>query len=61
MNLAIWRRQRGLTQEDLAASLGFSAKYLSSVERGKRNLSLASVERLASDIGVDPLELLRRP
>jgi hypothetical protein len=30
------------------------------VERGERNLTLKSVERLAERIGVEPLELLRR-
>lgn len=34
---------------------------MGSVERGERNLSLRSVERLAEAIDVEPLELLTAP
>jgi hypothetical protein len=29
------------------------------VERGERNLTLRSVERIAAQLGIDPVELLR--
>ncbi|MDF1705601.1 MAG: helix-turn-helix transcriptional regulator [Aeromicrobium sp.] len=53
------RTRLGLSQEQLAEDLGFHRTYLGSVERGERNLTLASVEQLASRLGVDPLDLLR--
>jgi hypothetical protein len=31
------------------------------VERGERNLTLKSVERIAEKLGIDPMDLLRRP
>ena len=53
------RRRLGVSQERLAEDLGFHRTYLGSVERGERNLTLASVEQLAQRLGVDPLDLLR--
>ncbi len=53
------RTRLGLSQERLADDLGFHRTYLGSVERGERNLTLASVEQLAARLGVDPLDLLR--
>lgn len=57
-NIRRIRQARGLTQEGLAEHLAVSAKYLSELERGKRNLSLQAVERLSSDLEQAPLELL---
>ncbi|HEY0217337.1 MAG TPA: helix-turn-helix transcriptional regulator [Cellulomonas sp.] len=52
------RRDRGLSQEELADELGMHRTYVGGVERGERNLTLRSVEALASGLGVDPLILL---
>lgn len=57
-NIRRIRQARGLTQEGMAEHLRVSAKYLSELERGKRNLSLQAVERLASDLEQAPLALL---
>jgi transcriptional regulator with XRE-family HTH domain len=57
-NIRRIRQARGLTQEAMAEHLSVSAKYLSELERGKRNLSLQSVERLAIDLKQIPLALL---
>jgi transcriptional regulator with XRE-family HTH domain len=53
------RRGRGLSQEQLADVLGVHRTFLGGVERGERNLTLRSVERLAAGLGIDPDELLR--
>jgi transcriptional regulator with XRE-family HTH domain len=58
-NLRAHRQQRGLSQEAFADILGVHRTYMGGVERGERNLTLKSLERLAGRIGVDPLELLR--
>jgi transcriptional regulator with XRE-family HTH domain len=52
------RLDRGLSQEELADELGVHRTYMGGVERGERNLTLRSVERLARGLGVDPLLLL---
>ena len=53
------RHARGLSQEDLAEELDFHRTYIGALERGERNLSLRAVERLASKLGVEPLDLLK--
>jgi transcriptional regulator with XRE-family HTH domain len=58
-NLRAYRQARGLSQEAFAEVLGFHRTYMGSVERGERNLTLRSVERIATQIEEDPLSLLR--
>jgi transcriptional regulator with XRE-family HTH domain len=48
----------GITQEELAAICGYHRTYIGSVERGERNITLATVEALASAFGVKPFQLL---
>lgn len=52
------RTERGISQEALAGALGVHRTYLGGVERGERNLTLRSVERLAERLGVPARELL---
>ena len=58
-NLRRYRQARGLSQETFADLVGVHRTYMGGLERGERNLTLRSVERLAAVIEVDPLELLR--
>jgi transcriptional regulator with XRE-family HTH domain len=53
------RRARGVSQEELAARAGLDRTYVSSCERGHRNISLLNIWRLAVALGVEPPELLR--
>ena len=58
------REARGLSQEAFADLLGVHRTYLGGLERGERNLTLKSLERIAGRLGLEPLELLdpgRRP
>lgn len=55
------RTGRGVSQEELADEIGVHRTYMGGVERGERNLTLRSVERLAAGLGVDPRELLTAP
>lgn len=57
-NLRRYREERGLSQEAFADLLGMHRTYVGGVERGERNLTLRSVERIASMLSRDPLELL---
>lgn len=57
-NLRTYRETRGISQERFAELLGFHRTYLGGIERGERNLSLKSVERLALQLEVSPLDLL---
>lgn len=58
-NLRAYRETRGLSQEAFADVLGFHRTYMGGIERGERNLTLKSLERIAGRIDVDPVELLR--
>lgn len=60
-NLRRYREARGLSQEALADVLGVHRTYLGGVERGERNLTLRSVERIAYSLKVKRTDLLRAP
>ena len=51
------RNQSELSQEKFALSIGMDRTYLASVEAGKRNLSLANIEKIASGLGKTVSEL----
>ena len=60
-NIRAYRIARGVSQEALADVLGVHRTYMGGVERGERNLTLRSLERLAERMGVDPVTLLTPP
>jgi transcriptional regulator with XRE-family HTH domain len=51
-NLARIRREKGLTQEQLAELSGFSQQYLSGLEQGRRNPTVITIYELAQALGV---------
>lgn len=57
-NLRAYRQAQGLSQEAFADELGVHRTYMGGIERGERNLTLKSLERMAERIGIDPLRLL---
>ena len=59
VNLRAYREQRGLSQEAFADLLGVHRTYMGGIERGERNLTLKSLERIAASIGLEPIDLLR--
>ena len=60
-NLRRHRVANGYSQEAFADHLGVHRTYYGGVERGERNLTLQTLERIAEFIGVDPRELLDEP
>jgi transcriptional regulator with XRE-family HTH domain len=52
------RRARGLSQEALAFECDLHRTYVSSVERGERNISIINIERLCIALGILPSSLL---
>jgi transcriptional regulator with XRE-family HTH domain len=60
-NLRACRQARGLSQEAFADELGVHRTYMGGIERGERNLTLKSLERIANQLDVDPLALLQPP
>lgn len=51
------REGKGLSQEALADIAGLHRTYVSSIERGEKNFTVDSLERLAEALGVDAREL----
>lgn len=58
-NLRSFREARGLSQEAFAHLIGVHRTYMGGIERGERNLTLKSLERIAENAGVAPLTLLQ--
>ncbi len=54
------RGLRGISQEELAGRAGLHRTYLSDIERGARNPSLESINKIAKALGV-PLAMLFSP
>jgi transcriptional regulator with XRE-family HTH domain len=52
------RTRKGISQEKLAELAGLHRTYVSSVERGERNISLNNIENLANALGVPMAELM---
>ena len=52
------RKQKNLSQEEVALQSGLHRTYVSDVERGSRNVSLRNIEKLAKALGTKPHDLL---
>ena len=57
-NLKQRRLELELSQEGLAEIAGLHRTYVGSVERAERNISIDSMERLATALRVDVVQLL---
>lgn len=58
-NVRRLRKERGLTQEQLAFEAGLDLTYIGGIERGRRNPSLLVMARVAEALGSSLIELLR--
>jgi transcriptional regulator with XRE-family HTH domain len=56
--LKVLRGRDGRTAERLASDLGISRQWLSALENDKQRPTLRMVERIASELGVDPGDLV---
>lgn len=54
------RHLKKLSQEDLAFKADIDRTYMSSIERGKRNISLSVAIKLASALEIDLLKLIEK-
>jgi len=54
-----YRQERGLTQEGLASLSGLHWTFVGQVERGRRNLTLHNIIKLAAALEVDAGELVK--
>lgn len=52
------RQKKGLSQEKLAELAGVHRTFVSSTERGERNISLTNIVRLARALEIAPAKLM---
>jgi len=57
-NLKRIRKQLGHSQETFGDDIQWHRTFVGAVERGERNLTMKTVERLSEQLGVHPLDLL---
>lgn len=53
------RKRNNLTQEELAEKAGLNSSYIGSVERGDRNISIETLEKLIHGLNVTPAEMFQ--
>lgn len=58
-NIARLRRERGLSQEELAELSGFSARYVRQLESGTSNTGIRTLVRIAAALRVEVAALLQ--
>jgi transcriptional regulator with XRE-family HTH domain len=59
-NIQRLRREKKLSQEELADRARIHQTYLSGVESGKRNPSVLVLDRISKALGVDAIDLFKR-
>ena len=59
-NLKRLRRERGLTQEELADLAGLNRNYVGMIERQENAASVDTLEALADALQIKPVQLLEQ-
>lgn len=59
-NIKLFRKEKGLSQEELAEQCGLHRTYIGSVERHERNVTLSTLEVLSETLGVTVPKLLTK-
>ena len=52
------RTDRGLSQEQLAYQADLDRTYISGIERGRRNVALRAIEKVAAGLEISVAELM---
>jgi transcriptional regulator with XRE-family HTH domain len=58
-NLKRIRTKKGISQGDIVRTLGMPKSFVSSIENGRTNPTLATIAKLAKAVGVSTSELLK--
>ena len=57
-NLRVGRKQKGLSQEELAFQAGINRNYVGQIEREEKSPTVDVVEKLSGPLGISPAALL---
>ena len=52
-----YRTTKGVSQEELANTLGMRRSYFGSIERGEKNMTIATILSVCDGLGISPAEL----
>lgn len=55
-----YREKMNISQEKFALSIGMDRTYYSSVEAGKRNVSIQNIKKIADGLGINISELMEK-
>ena len=55
------RTAKGISQERLALDSGLDRTYINSVERGRRNISIVNIHRIAQALGISTSHFFASP
>jgi len=58
-NMKRIRAKKKMSQGDIARALEVDRGYISNIENGKKNPTIATLQKLADALGVSPDELLK--
>ena len=59
-NLRVLRKQKGLSQEELAFQAGINRNYVGQIEREEKSPTVDIIEKLCGSLGVSPSAFLSR-
>ena len=57
-NLRILRKQKGLSQEELAFQAGINRNYVGQIEREEKSPTIDMIEKIVGALGISPSDLL---
>ncbi|PKG24365.1 helix-turn-helix domain-containing protein [Niallia nealsonii] len=58
-SVRIYRKAKGLTQEELAEQAGLQSTYIGGVERGERNISLDTLDKILRGLDISAYQLFK--
>ena len=53
----LYRKKKGLSQEELSFTADLHRTYISQIEAGRRNVALKNIVRIAKALGISPKDL----
>ncbi|OXM83697.1 helix-turn-helix domain-containing protein [Paenibacillus rigui] len=56
--IRFFRKNRGLTQEQLGEKVELPQSYIGGIERGEKNISLETLERIVDALKIEPSDVL---
>lgn len=60
VNLRRIRSERNLSQDELADICGLHRTFIGGIERAERNITIATLEKIADSLKLDPISLITR-